>query len=312
VSMLGDTLGSSQSYILASSQSFMLASSVSSVIGATLGFATLLGTAALLISGAYLAGLWHDAVKPARRSMGWALGQGLPASPEDVGLQFEERSTVLGDGTMPAWWIRGRAPHSNRAVIILHGHGRSRWDSLRRIGQHADNAALIVTPDLRGHGDAPGRCALARREAGDICVLIAAIEAEHPGITITLVGHSMGAVVAIHAAAQRAAAGAAISEVISWGAYDRVATPLNARLKLRALPARPFSDAILWMCGRANGPERITRDAAATLGPTQLTLHADSLDAVSPLADSEAIHAALPSSKLHRTTGIPHSELGVQ
>ena len=160
------------------------------------------------MSGAYLAGLWKDAVTPSRRSMGWALGQGLPASPEDLNLQSEERSTVLSDGVMPAWWIRGRAPHSGRAVIVLHGHGRSRWDSLRRISQHVEHTALIVTPDLRGHGDAPGRCALARREAGDVCILMAAIEAEYPGISITLVGHSMGAVVAIHAAAQRAAAGA--------------------------------------------------------------------------------------------------------
>ncbi|MEY4943747.1 MAG: Serine aminopeptidase [Planctomycetota bacterium] len=297
---LGTTIGS------------MLGMTIGSTLSTTLGFATLLGAAALLVSGAYLRGLWNDAVRPARRSMGWALGQGLPASPEDLSLQSEERNTVLSDGVMPAWWIRGRAPHSGRAVIVLHGHGRSRWDSLRRIGQYAQEAALIVTPDLRGHGDAPGRCALARREAGDVCILMAEIEAEYPGIRITLVGHSMGAVVAIHAAAQRAAAGAPIEEVIAWGAYDRVATPLNARLKLRSLPARPFSDAILWMCTRVNGPEHATQKAAALLGTTRLTLHADSLDEVSPLADSQAIAAALPSATLHCSTGVPHSDLGVQ
>ncbi len=297
---LGTTIGST------------LGMTIGSTLSTTLGFATLLGAAALLVSGAYVRGLWNDAIRPARRSMGWALGQGLPASPEDLSLQSEERNTVLSDGVMPAWWIRGRAPQSGRAVIVLHGHGRSRWDSLRRIGQYAQEAALIVTPDLRGHGDAPGRCALARREAGDVCILIAAIEAEYPGIRITLVGHSMGAVVAIHAAAQRAAAGAPIEEVIAWGAYDRVATPLNARLKLRSLPARPFSDAILWMCTRVNGPERPTQKAAALLGTTRLTLHADSLDEVSPLADSQAIAAALPSATLHCSTGVPHSDLGVQ
>ena len=304
MSTLGLTLGTTTGSTLGMT--------IGSTLNTTLGFATLLGAAALLVSGAYLRGLWNDAVRPARRSMGWALGQGLPASPEDLSLQSEERNTVLSDGVMPAWWIRGRAPQSERAVIVLHGHGRSRWDSLRRIGQYAQEAALIVTPDLRGHGDAPGRCALARREAGDVCILMAAIEAEYPGIRITLVGHSMGAVVAIHAAAQRAAAGAPIEEVIAWGAYDRVATPLNARLKLRSLPARPFSDAILWMCTRVNGPERPTQKAAALLGTTRLTLHADSLDEVSPLADSQAIAAGLPSATLHCSTGVPHSDLGVQ
>jgi hypothetical protein len=100
--------------------------------------------------------------------------------------------------------------------------------------------------------------------------------------------------------------------VITWGAYDRVATPLNARLKLRSLPARPFSDAILWMCTRLNGPERETQKAAALLGTTRLTMHADSLDVVSPLADSQAIAAAFPSATLHCSTGVPHSDLGVQ
>jgi pimeloyl-ACP methyl ester carboxylesterase len=304
VSTLGLTLGATIGSTLGMT--------IGSTLSTTLGFATLLGAAALLVSGAYLRGLWNDAIRPARRSMGWALGQGLPASPEDLSLQSEERNTVLSDGVMPAWWIRGRAPQSGRAVIVLHGHGRSRWDSLRRIHQHVQHAALIVTPDLRGHGDAPGRCALARREAGDVCILMAAIEAAYPGISITLVGHSMGAVVAIHAAAQRAAAGAPIEEVITWGAYDRVATPLNARLKLRSLPARPFSDAILWMCTRLNGPERETQKAAALLGTTRLTMHADSLDVVSPLADSQAIAAAFPSATLHCSTGVPHSDLGVQ
>ena len=97
---LGTTIGST------------LGMTIGSTLSTTLGFATLLGAAALLVSGAYLAGLWKDAVTPSRRSMGWALGQGLPASPEDLSLQSEERNTVLSDGVMPAWWIRGRAPQS--------------------------------------------------------------------------------------------------------------------------------------------------------------------------------------------------------
>ena len=76
-----------------------------STLSTTLGFTSLLGAAALLVSGAYLAGLWQDAVTPSRRSMGWALGQGLPASPEDLNLQSEERNTVLSDGVMPAWCL---------------------------------------------------------------------------------------------------------------------------------------------------------------------------------------------------------------
>ena len=277
---------------------------------AALGFATLLGTGAALAGGTYLVGLWQDVTRPPRRAMGWALGQGLPSSPEDLGLQFRERTHAFPGCTMPAWWITGRAPASRRAVVILHGHGRSRWDSLRRVGPWIDQAALVVMPDLRGHGDAPGRSALARREPTDVCALIAEIEAEHPGITITLVGHSLGAVVAIHAAAARAAGGAPIDAVVAWGPYDRVRTPFEARLRLRGLPARPFSTAILKLIDRLDGPETPTHEAAAAAGATRLTIHADDLDMVSPTADALAIAAANPAASIARSCGIPHADLG--
>ena len=275
-----------------------------------LGFAVLLGAGAALAGGVFLAGMWNDVMRPSRRGLGWALGQGLATSPEDLGLTFTERTHEFPGCTMPAWWVAGRAPESGVAVILLHGHGRSRWDSLRRIQPIAEGAALVVVPDLRGHGDAPGRTTLARREPEDVTMLVAAIEAEHPGLRIVIAGHSLGAVVAIHAAALRAEAGAPIHAVTAWGPYDRVRTPFEARLRLRGLPVWPFSDAILACWKLLDGPERTTRTSAAALGPTRLQLHADEFDAVSPVADAEEIAAACPGATLERSSGIAHADLG--
>ena len=283
---------------------------MSGIAESLLGFGVLLGAGAALAGGMYLAGMWNDVMRPSRRGLGWALGQGFAASPEDLGLTFTERMHEFPGCTMPAWWVAGRAPESGKAVILLHGHGRSRWDSLRRIQPIAAGAALVVVPDLRGHGDAPGRSTLARREPEDVALLVAAVEAEHPGLRIVIAGHSLGAVVAIHAAALRADAGAPIHAVTAWGPYDRVRTPFEARLRLRGIPVWPFSDAILACWRLLDGQERATHASAAALRTTRLQLHADEFDAVSPVADAEHIAAACPGATLERSSGIAHADLG--
>ena len=273
------------------------------------GLAALLGAGALLASGAYVAGLWRDVTNPPRRGMGWALGQGFASSPADLGLEFEERSIRSPGATVPCWWIRGRGD-AREVVVLVHGHGRSRWDSLRRAGPWVDRAALLVLPDLRGHGEAPGRGTLARREPADLCAVIAEAERSFPGARVTLAGHSLGAVAAIHAAALRAEAGSPVAAVVAWGPYDRVRTPFEERLRLRGLPARPFSDAVLWLLDRLDGPERPTHEAAAALRDTALDVHADELDAVSPVGDARRIAQACPRATLHVSRGVAHADIG--
>lgn len=279
-------------------------------LGPVAGLAALLGAGAAVACGLYLAGLWRDVTRPPRRGLGWALGQGLAASPSDLGLAFAERTVELPDARMPCWWVTGRGDDPREVVILLHGHGRSRWDSLRRIGPWAECASLVVLPDLRGHGEAPGRSSLARREAGDVAMLVAEVLRERPEARITLAGHSLGAVVAIHAAARCEADGAPVVAVVAWGPYDRVRTPFEARLRLRGLPIRPFSDAVLWLLDRADGPERATHEAAALLGRTELRVMADAADGVSPVSDAEAIRAACPGARLEVTSGVAHADLG--
>jgi pimeloyl-ACP methyl ester carboxylesterase len=275
------------------------------------GFAGLLALGAGVAWVLYAFGAWCDAVRPPRRTLGWALAQGLPADPGDLGFTFED-AAVRTDGTaMPCWWIAGRGGAGAPIVVLLHGHGRSRWDSLRRASAWVDRAALVALPDLRGHGDAPGRGSLGRREPADVVRVLAEAEARAPGHPVILVGHSLGAVVAIHAAALRARAGVPVAEVHAFGPYDRVSTPFAARLRARGLPTRPVVGAVLALIDALDGHETPTHASAAALGTTRLVVWMDERDLVSPASDARAIASSVPHGELRVTDGIPHAELGV-
>jgi len=275
------------------------------------GFAGLLALGAGVAWALYALGAWRDATRPPRRTLGWALAQGIPADPGDLGFAFEDASVRADGAAVPCWWITGRGGEGAPVVVMLHGHGRSRWDSLRRASPWLGRAALVALPDLRGHGDAPGRGTLGRREPADVVRVVAEAEARAPGHPVIIVGHSLGAVVAIHAAALRARAGAPVAEVHAFGPYDRVCTPFAARLRARGLPARPVVGAVLALVDALDGAEAPTQDSAAELGPTRLVAWADALDPVSPAADARAIAARAPHAELHVTDGVPHTELGV-
>ncbi|MFM8874419.1 MAG: alpha/beta hydrolase family protein, partial [Phycisphaerales bacterium] len=223
---------------------------MSGLLHPVLGLAALLSAGALLAWGLYAAGVWRDAVRPPRRGMAWALAQGVPTSPADLGRAFEERTVRGPEASVPGWWVTGRGPADGPTVILVHGHGRSRWDSLRRIGPWVERSPLVILIDLRGHGDAGGHSTLGRREHVDLEAVVAEAERRRPGVPVELVGHSLGAVVAIRTAARRAAAGAPLAAVHAFGPYEWTRTPLEARLRARGLPARPASDLVLALAAR--------------------------------------------------------------
>lgn len=281
------------------------------VIEGSLGLAVLLGSGAAIAAAAYTASLAADTLRPSRRTAGWALANGIPIHPEDLGWSATERTFPRVDGgRTPAWVIAGRAPESHRVTLLLHGHGRSRWDSLRRAAPWVERSALVVLPDLRGHGESPGTTTLGRREPQDVALLLNELSSLHPGARFTLVGHSLGAVVAIHAAAQAAERGVPVEAVEAFGPYERVATPLSAHLARRGLPAGPFAWMLrAWITWR-HGPEVPTSRAAARI-EAPLLVHADATDDISPMEEARAIAAAAPRGELHATLGVAHADLGV-
>jgi pimeloyl-ACP methyl ester carboxylesterase len=111
---------------------------------------------------------------------------------------------ILSDGLrLRAWLFRGdpKLP----AVVIVHGLG----DSLESYRGHArvflDRGQTVLLLDLRGHGGSEGSTTtLGGRESEDVRAAIRYLEAEGlEGEGVVLMGHSMGAVAVLLAAADR-------------------------------------------------------------------------------------------------------------
>ncbi len=76
-------------------------------------------------------------------------------TPADYGLPFEEVTFSAADGLrLRGWWIPAHG--SERAVIVMHGHGESMdWDVHRAPVLH-DAGFGVLLFDFRAHGQSPG------------------------------------------------------------------------------------------------------------------------------------------------------------
>jgi pimeloyl-ACP methyl ester carboxylesterase len=230
------------------------------------------------------------------------------------------RSIVL-----PWWLVQGRGEGD---MIIIHGWGRSRWDSLRRVPWLLDHAASIVLPDLRGHGEAPGTTSIGHSDHLDLDqVLIDALgRTIAPSIgageahdrmqqqatakrqdprALTMVGHSMGAMVVARLAAMLAERGTPVRRLVLMAPYDSLIVPMANRLRMRGLPTGPFAATAAWWLAR--GQEPLHRTLARVQCPV-LALGGE-LDAVT--TQSDVRRAAAPHEPLIEP-GIDHASVGVE
>jgi pimeloyl-ACP methyl ester carboxylesterase len=125
---------------------------------------------------------------------------------------YEEVRLVSGGLRLRAWLARGE--RGLPAVIIVHGLG----DTLESYQEHAqlflDRGHSVLLPDLRGHGGSEGRyTTLGGHESEDVRAAMEYLNAEElAGDGFVLLGHSMGAVAVILAAADRTDVRAVIAE----------------------------------------------------------------------------------------------------
>src|SRR5262245_51553247 len=176
------------------------------------GLLTLLGLAAALVLLLLTGMLVRHMRRPPRHTAGYALARGLAVDPGEHGLKFEDWVLERADGALLAVWeIRGQrsppiAPNGSTiagrrdrqgaalTAVLIHGWGHGRVDSLARVKPLLDLFDRIVIYDLRGHGDSIG--SLSRLGQGEDADLLALLERLGDGHFV-LIGHSMGAVIAI-------------------------------------------------------------------------------------------------------------------
>lgn len=289
----------------------------------------LAAVAAATITTTYTVAIAREAKRPRRATYAWALAHGSPTNPAEVpGVRaWHEGNTVLqatshapaahataAHATPPSarsivlpWWlVEGQGAGT---MLVIHGWGRSRWDSLRRLPWLLEHAASIVLPDLRAHGEAPGTTSIGHSDHLDLDQVIASVTNTSASRAtaggLTLVGHSMGAMVAARLATLLAARGKPARRLVLMAPYDSLIVPMANRLRVRGLPAGPFAATAAWWLAR--GEEPLHRTLARVQCPV-LTLGGE-LDAVT--TPSDVRRAAAPHETLIEP-GIDHANVGVE
>lgn len=166
-------------------------------------------------------------------------GRTLVHSPADYGLDFEEPIFPAADGLpLQGAWIPH--PGSQKAVVILHGHGGSLdWDLHRAPALHAAGFNVFLF-DFRAHGRSQGQVAsFGYLERGDVQGAVRFLR-EKGMLHIGLLGFSYGGM----AAMLSAPICPQVEAVISDGGPARQYTAVISRLKELGLPgwlAKPLT-----------------------------------------------------------------------
>jgi pimeloyl-ACP methyl ester carboxylesterase len=281
-----------------------------------IGFFSLVLFATIIILVGYIAVVSWEISHPRRITAGWALAHHWAACPADLGLPFEEWSLDRPGATvLPVWDIPPEGPRPIESeeeppitVVVLHGWGRSRIDSLARVGALLKDPPggsrnfRTILPELRGHGDAStGATTLGSRDVEDVQELLKRL-GDGP---VVLIGHSLGAVIALHVAAMDANEGR-VRAVIALAPYDRLTTPFNGYLRSREYPAGPLAGCmmcLLRMFGR-NLPD--TNEVVDRIkARVDVVVGAD--DQVIPPSVGRSIADQIPSSRFHDMPEVGHS-----
>lgn len=276
-----------------------------------MGFILLLATGALVLVVLMLLSVVRDARHPARATAGWALARGLAVDPAALGVAFEEVDVC---GTR-AWRLDGRDPEGV-VTLVIHGWRRSRIDSLRRREPWLGVSRDLWVIDLAGHGESPeGPTTLGATDASRLvsfaqAILVQSVPRASPP-RLLLVGHSMGAVIAVDLARQLDAR--RVAGVVAFAPYADLTEPLANRLAARGVPSRALALVAARVLDFVVGAPPPTRDSLnqLTVAGCPLFIAAARGDATVRAAHTEEL-ARCASSRVHMSERTTHDTLGTE
>jgi uncharacterized protein len=163
----------------------------------------IVGRAVGLVAGAYLA---YVAVRGSRMLVSPDVrplepaDDGSPATPADIGLEFEPVRFTTDDGVTLSGWLVPAARETRTAVIVLHGFTGNRLAELGAFVPWLHERHHVLQFDFRGHGESgPGWVTLGSHERLDVTAAVTFLRSRGLG-PIALFGVSMGGAIAIVAA----------------------------------------------------------------------------------------------------------------
>ncbi|MCI0345160.1 MAG: alpha/beta fold hydrolase [Chloroflexi bacterium] len=222
----------------------------------------------------------------------------IPAhDPSELGLPFEPTVVPSGELRLPAWWIPANGGAPGPAVVLVHGWESARDRTLPSAWFLHEAGFHVLTFDVRGHGlNEPEALPMSAGEFGLDALAAFRAVLERPEVTAAaIVGHSLGAIGALLAAAAepRVAAVIATSTPADPVRLTRETFRL-ARLPLPNAIAYPLAwwTARVYVKPRGHRPSEVsaTRAARRYRGPLLLA-HGDA-DRVVPVGHLARLEAA--------------------
>ena len=195
------------------------------------------------------AALVYSLAHPPRKTYAAALGCGDPTDPADLELVAREMAFTFTDHTTSPGWIMDGQNAGGPTVVLIHGFSDSRYGLLQRVPFVLPYAHKIVVFDLPGQGES--ECARSfggLREPDDLLAVLSQLEPDDAR-SIILLGVSMGAGIAIAAAAKsQSDLRSRIHAVIAEAPYRFWDQPIQNIFKYRRYPRFPIIPlAGLWL-----------------------------------------------------------------
>ena len=172
---------------------------------------------------------------PRRRGEQFYLHKGLPISPSQLGLSFEDVRFTASDGKLQlsAWFIPAAEPKGT--IIYLHGVADNKMSGLLLAKIWNEHHFNVLIYDSRAHGESGGRyCTYGFHEKFDVqkAIDFLFLLTKEKNITIGKIGvfgTSMGAAIALQAASIEPRISAIVSEA-SFASLRQVTVDYQKRL----------------------------------------------------------------------------------
>jgi len=243
-------------------------------------------------------------VSPGRRP--FLPAEGDPASPADIGLEYEDVRFTTDDGMTLSGWLVPAGRETRAVVVLLHGFSGHRLPWLAGFVPWLQLRYHVLLFDFRGHGGSDDALiSLGTLEQRDVAAAVRFLSGRGFG-PIALMGISMGGSVAIMAAPDLP-----VAAVVADAAYADLRDPIANRMREVGYPLAWLGASLVLAAAslRARVWLRSPMGRVAHIAPRGLLLISPGQDRlVSPHQSERMFRAAGEPKELFVVEGAAHSE----
>ena len=243
-------------------------------------------------------------VSPGRRP--FVPEEGDPATPADIGLDYEDVRFTTDDGVTLSGWLVPAGRETRAAVVLMHGFSWHRLPWLAGFVPWLQRRYHVLQFDFRGHGGSDDALiSLGTLEQRDVAAAVHFLAGRGLG-PIALMGISMGGSVAIMAAPDLP-----VAAVVADAAYADLRDPVSNRMREVGYPLARIGAGLVLAAASARARVwlRSPMNRVAQIAPRGLLLISPGEDRlVSPGQSQRMFRAAGEPKELFVVEGAAHGE----